>query len=200
MVNPTRPVHNEPWFWLLIGAGVLFRVVTTIVCLIVFSFAVTFPYDQFFMDRPAETSLVGTYRLTEASKEFLMEREGHENVPDTEIILRADGTISVHDFPRELVVDEGWQSTGQFVSAEGTWSISDDWPGYAIDVNIGAGQEMPETSWPSMFSIRRAHFPHVLEFTVGDPDSGESIKFELQSAQTALQSVSQSPQLSNGKR
>lgn len=202
MANPAKPVHNEPWFWLLMGVGVLFHVVTTIAALVFFGLAVTFPYDQFLMDRPDTTALVGTYRLTEVSNRFLMEHEGYENVPNTEILLRADGTISIRNFPRELVDDE-WSrtTTDGLVSLEGTWSTSDDyWPGYAIDVNIGPGQEMPEMSWGSMFIIRRAHFPHILEFTVGDPDEGNSIKFELQSAQTAPTFTSYSPQFSNGKR
>jgi hypothetical protein len=138
--------------------------------------------DRIFASQPAIKDLVGVYRLAAASEDFLRTTKGYKTVPSSEVELRPDFSISIRGLP-DCATDGFGKSGGRFLSGDGVWAVENDFVGYRIVLRIGPGGSLKEGGYAgSWMVIRRRWPPHVLEVGVGDPDSGESIRYERRSS------------------
>lgn len=134
--------------------------------------------DRIFVAAPREPDLVGIYKLTADSESFLREHKGYGAIPDSVIELKSSSIISIRNLPDSAVNGFGVGS-GAFVSGNGKWTLDKAFVGYGLNLDIAAGGTMKPGIYAGPWvDIRRRSSPHVLEITVGDPDSGESIHYE----------------------
>lgn len=134
--------------------------------------------DQVMVREPKAPDLAGRYQLTPESREFLRKDKGYVSVPDSTIELRADGTITLRDLPDCLVADFGDSSAHRFLSGRGTWTLQKAFVGYGLDLEIVKGDTFPAGGYSGPWvTIRRRSAPYELELIIGDPDSGEHIRF-----------------------
>jgi hypothetical protein len=129
------------------------------------------------VSEPAARDLVGIYRLTTKSEAFLRAEKGYLSIPMSSIELRPERRIAIRNLP-DCAVDGFGDSRGQFLSAEGQWQISKLFVGYGLTLEIAPGGSLKDGVYGgSWMAIRGRSAPHVLEVTVGDPDSGETIQY-----------------------
>lgn len=128
------------------------------------------------MARPEKANLVGTYRLTQASRAFLLNDKHYTSVPDSTIDLRGDSTASIRNFP-DCATNASGESGGQFLSGDGTWNIEKGFLTYDVVLDVEAGGSLPEGLYPNLATVGLLSIPLTLDVTVGDPDSGESLHY-----------------------
>ena len=134
--------------------------------------------DRVFVADPREPDLVGVYRLTSDSEGFLREQKGYGSIPVSVVELRPGSSISVRNLP-DCAVDGFGRGSGAFVSGNGKWRLDKAFVGYGLTLDIAAGGTMKPGIYAGPWvAIRRRSSPHVLQISVGDPDSGESIRYE----------------------
>jgi hypothetical protein len=137
--------------------------------------------DRVLVGRPATDDLIGKYSLTEASETFLRSHKGYSAVPSSFIELRPDFSVSIRNLP-DCATDGFGTSKGGFLSGDGRWQLEKAFLGYGLTLDIrGGGSLKPGSYGGPWLAIRRRSSPHILELTVGDPDSGESIQYERRS-------------------
>ena len=86
--------------------------------------------------------------------------------------------------PLDCAVDGFGRGGGKFLSGDGKWEIEKDFIAFGLTLRIADGGSMsPGIYAGPWIAIRRRSSPHVLEITVGDPDCGESIRYERDSRQ-----------------
>jgi len=124
--------------------------------------------DQVAMRRPSVHDLAGTYRLTKKSQEFLKRRKDYALVPTCEIELGPGSAIVMRNLPD--CADNGFgKSGGRFLSRGGKWELMKADLGYEVHSDIGP------------MVVVRGWKPHYeLEVIVGDPDSGETLRYARQ--------------------
>ena|SRR5713101_790722 len=138
--------------------------------------------DRIFASQPTVQDLVGVYRLTAASEEFLRTTKGYKTIPLSEVELKSDSRISIRGLP-DCATNGFGDSGGNFLSGDGLWRVESDFIGYRISLDIGPGGSLKEGGYGgSWMVVRRRWPPHTLEIGVGDPDSGESIRYERSSS------------------
>lgn len=121
--------------------------------------------------------LAGVYRLTESSRDFLRTTKHYAAIPPSEIELRPDSTISIRNLP-DCAVDGFGNSGGRFLSGAGRWRVEHDLTATSIDVIIEPGGSLKDGGYlGSWLKVRRRSPPHILQVTVGDPDSGQSLEY-----------------------
>jgi len=134
--------------------------------------------DRVFVATPREPDLVGIYKLTADSENFLREHKAYGPIPVSVIELKSGSIISIRNLP-DCAVDGFGEGSGVFLSGDGKWTVDKAFLGYGLNVDIADGGTMKPGIYAGPWvDIRRRSSPHVLEITVGDPDSGESIKYE----------------------
>lgn len=134
--------------------------------------------DRVFVAAPREPDLVGVYELTADSENFLREHKGYGSIPVSAIELKSGSIISIRNLP-DCAVDGFGRGAGAFLSGNGKWTVDKAFFGYGLNLDIAAGGTMKPGIYAGPWvHIRRRSSPHVLEITVGDPDSGESIQYE----------------------
>jgi hypothetical protein len=133
--------------------------------------------DQILVREPRVEDLAGRYVITQESREFLKKDKGYASVPDATIELRADRTITLRDMP-DCVVDD-FDYAHRFLSGHGTWTLEKAFVGYGLDLIIAKGETFPEGGYSGPWvTIRRRSAPYELELTIGDPDSGQTIRLQ----------------------
>lgn len=138
--------------------------------------------DQVLVREPRVADLTGRYVITQASREFLTKEKGYASALDSTIELRADHTVTLRNLPDCLV--EIFDYHHRFLSGHGTWSLEKAFVGYGLDLVIVKGETLPEGGYSGPFvTIRRRSPPYELELTIGDPDTGESIRFQRSAKQ-----------------
>jgi len=138
--------------------------------------------DQIFMGQPSVGDLVGMYRLTEASRSFLTTRKRYASLPDGSVELRSDFSIVIRNLP-DCAIDGFGDSSGKFISGQGTWEIKKAFPGFGLDLLIDSGGTLPAGGYMGPWiRIRGGRSHYELEFTVGDPDSGETLRYSRQAS------------------
>jgi hypothetical protein len=131
--------------------------------------------DQLFMVKPEARDVVGVYRLTKSSEEWLRSQKQYAAIPDSRILLRSDSTVEIQNLP-DCADDAAGQSRGKFLSARGKWQVSKHSPGYGIDLEDIAGS-MRGGVYVGWIALRRRTPPYELELIVGDPDSGHTLRY-----------------------
>jgi len=134
--------------------------------------------DQVLVREPKPADIAGVYQLASATREFLRSAKGYTSIPDSTIELRADGTLIVRDLPDCLVSGFG-DPHGRFLSGRGTWELQKAFVGYGLNWVISPGDSLPAGGYSGPWvAIRRRSSPYDLEMSVGDPDSGETVRYE----------------------
>jgi hypothetical protein len=128
---------------------------------------------------PNVSELTGTYSLSAESKTFLAKRKGYASIPDSVIELRSDHTILIRDLP-DCANDGFGEGQGRFLTGDGTWRLEKErFVGYGLALDVRKGGSLKEGIYCGPWiQIRHKSPPHELEITVGDPDSGESLKYK----------------------
>ena len=138
--------------------------------------------DRIFAPEPAASDLVGAYRLMADSEDFLRTQKQYGSIPVSAIELRADSSISLRNLP-DCATDGFGKSNGRFLSGEGKWRLRKAFIGYTLTLDIRDGGALSAGIYAGdWIAIRRRSTPHILEITVGDPDSGETIRYERSSS------------------
>ena len=122
--------------------------------------------DRIFAGRPTIQDPAGVYRLTDASQGFLRTTKHYAAIPLSEIEL-------------DCAVDGFGDSGGGFLSGDGRWRVKHDFTATSIELIIDPGGLLKDGGYLDWMTIRRRWPPHVLQITMGDPDSGESFEYEL---------------------
>jgi hypothetical protein len=131
--------------------------------------------DQVLVREPRPAAVAGSYQLTRESREFLTLRRTYGSIPDAALDLRSDGTLVVANVP-DCAVNLSGDSGGRFLSGRGTWQIRKAYMGYEVWWTIAPGGSLPEGGYTT--ALRRRSPPYELELMVGDPDSGERVRYE----------------------
>jgi hypothetical protein len=129
-------------------------------------------------EKPEAAALVGTYHLSLESKKFLVNRKAYKLIPNSQITLRQDGSVSVNGLP-DCYVDGFGNGSGQFLVGQGRWEIEPTDSGYGVTLTIAEGGTMKAGIYHgSSILIKRKMPPFALEFGIGDPDQDEYIVYE----------------------
>jgi hypothetical protein len=133
-------------------------------------------------DRPSSppdvTDLVGTYELTQRSRDFLRTEKSFEASPQSLSRRLADRNVLLEDIP-DVYINPFGESKGASVSGRGTWEIEDDGYDYGLTLSISAGGSMPRAIYHgSSILIRGRTPPYRIEMILGDPDSNEWLIYE----------------------
>jgi hypothetical protein len=138
--------------------------------------------DQVMVREPKRGDVAGMYELTSDSLAFLESRKGYASLPLATIELRLDGRLFVRNLP-DCVVALSGDSGGHFLSGRGIWKIEKAFVGYGLTWEIAAGDSLPAGGYAGPWvAIRRRSPPLELELTIGDPDSGERIRYQRSSS------------------
>ena len=133
--------------------------------------------DQVFVRQPARVDLAGVYGLTSDARDFLVNEKGYpRSLPDVSVELRSDGHVVLRNVP-DCAVDGFGKSGGRFLTGKGTWTLEKAFIGYTLTLEIAPGDSLPASIYAGWVAIRRRSAPYELELTVGDPDSGERIRY-----------------------
>jgi len=132
--------------------------------------------DQILVRRPEKNDLAGVYDMTAETREFLTREKKYPSLPHTTIELRADGRVFVNGLP-DCVERLDATAGGTFLSGSGTWTIEKQFVGYGIDLSIDPGGSLHDGGYIGLIAIRHRSAPYDLEMTIGDPDSGERLRF-----------------------
>jgi len=137
--------------------------------------------DQILVQQPKPGDLAGTYELTSEAEEFLRISKHYASIPHPVIELRLDGTVLVRNLP-DCAVTGFCESHGSFLFGRGFWTIEKAFVGYGLTWDIREGDTLPAGIYSAPWvAIRRRSPPYELELTVGDPDSGERIRYRRSS-------------------
>jgi hypothetical protein len=138
--------------------------------------------DQVLVRQPARVDLAGVYTLTSGAREFLINEKGYPRaLTEATIELRSDGHIVLSNVP-DCAVDGFGEPRGRFLTGRGTWTVEKASLGYDLTLDIAAGDSVPPSRYLGWVVIRRRSPPYELEMMVGDPDSGERIRYHRQSS------------------
>jgi hypothetical protein len=154
------------------------RILRLIVCAVLTQVAVGYlcGCDQVAMGCPSAHDLVGTYRLTKKSQDFLKRRKDYALVPTCEIELGPDSAIVIRNLPD--CAGNGFGTSGnRYLSGGGRWELAKAFLGYEIHSDIKKGGTLASGPW---VVIRGWKPRYELEVVVGDPDSGESLRYARQ--------------------
>ena len=133
--------------------------------------------DQVLVRQPAAADLAGVYALTPEAREFLIERKGYPaSVADARIAVSAGGQVVISHLP-DCAVDGFGEPHGAFLNGRGTWTLEKEFLGYGLTLEIAPGETLSAGFYQGWIAIRRRSPPYELELTIGDPDSGERLRY-----------------------
>jgi hypothetical protein len=133
---------------------------------------------------PSVSEVVGSYQLDNSATllyKNVLHKEGYPLVPtgNTILDLRADKTFFAENMP-DLVIDE-MNSVSEYVTGRGSWEIKFDsanreWYLYLQFSELNNKSTNPITH----LRLYGLQAPYNLYYTVGDPDSHQSIIYIIQ--------------------
>jgi hypothetical protein len=134
--------------------------------------------DRAFTEKPKVADLVGTYSLSKSSEDFLHNRKGYVKIPESEIALGSDQTVTITNLP-DCATNGFGKSSGAFLSGEGRWEIEKGMPGWVLTLDIKRGGSLSGGVYTGCWMcIRGRSAPYRLGVTIGDPDSDETLLYE----------------------
>jgi hypothetical protein len=138
--------------------------------------------DRIFSSEPKPDDLVGSYVLSSNSEAFLRKRKEYVSIPSSVIELGTNYSVSIKNLP-DCATNGFGRSHGKFLTGKGTWEIEKDSIGYGISFVIHEGGSLGRGIYAGPWiAIRRRSAPYILEVTIGDPDSRETIRYERKSS------------------
>ena len=132
---------------------------------------------------PSVSELVGSYRLENAATllyENVLLEKGYSLPAETPILdLRSDGIFFAENMP-DLIVDE-LNSVSEYVTGRGSWEINFDRVNRRWYLHLQFSElNNKSNSQTTSFRLYGQKPPYVLYYSVGDPDSHQSISYIIQ--------------------
>ena len=147
------------------------------------------PYgSEYTRTKPLEASIAGTYVPTQKTLTMMREK-GHYPQVQSSIVLRLDGRLILTNIP-DWWLDGFGKSKGGFDSGEGRWSL-DNAQGFwelILDVDSArnfSSQDHNPRGIGTAIAVINEKPPYLLHLTVGDPDMGDAMQFELKDSRDA---------------
>ena len=132
-------------------------------------------YPSYTKREPDPKDVVGTYVPDERTAGIVRSRKGLELL-STQIIIRPDGTYSIDNVP-EWNNAMSASSVGPLVTRSGTWRLEQRQNAFWV---VSILYRNGPTDTYGAINLREQKPPYLLHFTLGDPDSGESLVFTKQ--------------------
>lgn len=132
-------------------------------------------YPSYTKREPNPKDIVGTYVPDERTAGVIRSRKGLELL-STQIVIRADGTYSIDNVP-EWNNAMSASSVGPLVTRSGTWHLEQPQKAFWV---VSILYRNGSTDTYDGINLREQKPPYLLHFTLGDPDSGESMVFTKQ--------------------
>lgn len=122
--------------------------------------------------RPKKADLVGIWIPNKSSLEYMQKNGGYDPAIQPKFVLRDDETFELSNMPDWW--DNGFgESNKGFQSYSGKWIINDFKEGFwKIELRPPSGTRVIDIIGQSP--------PYYLEFTIGDPDENNAMKFTKQ--------------------
>jgi len=144
---------------------------------------------QYTQSRPTESALVGNYRQTSDTFQFV-QQEGRYPAADSSIILRSNGTFELINVPDWWLTDFG-QPRGGFDSGKGRWILINLSGSWQIELEVEttkdfASRDHEPRGLVTYLSLIGESAPYKLHLTVGDPDMGDAMQYEKVSSDHAI--------------
>jgi hypothetical protein len=107
----------------------------------------------------------------------LLHDKGYSTIPESLIVLRPDMVLEIRNLP-DCAGDGFGRGSGGFLSGAGTWELEKAFLGYGLTVTVEKGGTLGAGVYAGPWiQLRGASPPHDLEIIVGDPDSGETLRY-----------------------
>lgn len=132
-------------------------------------------YPSYTKREPDPKDVVGTYVPDERTAGIVRSRKGLE-LPSTQIVIRPDGTYNIDNVP-EWNNAMSASSVGPLVTRSGRWHLEQRQNTFWV---VSILYRNGSTDTYDGISLREQKPPYLLHFTLGDPDSGESLVFTKQ--------------------
>lgn len=136
---------------------------------------------EYATSRPTQ-SIVGDYFLAAETVTFLKDK--HYPPKASHINLRSDSTFVINDIAD--LWNDFEESTRSFESAKGRWSIGKHQKWWALKLNVDSIREYNSYKYRAGFRASAMLIgnqqPYILNFTIGDPDAGEALRFRQKTA------------------
>ena len=124
-------------------------------------------------EKPDRIALIGTWVIDQATFEDMRTRGRYDVSQPTEVILRDDDSFEMTNLP-DWYQDGFGESHGGLVNLAGNWSL-DEFNGF-----WGVKLVAPARSAPYL-DLREPRYTgqprYLFEIVIGDPDSGEAMRF-----------------------
>ncbi len=129
------------------------------------------------LNMPSQT-LVGTYTPTKETKIFLAGI--YKNVKKSSLELRSDSSFIIKDIAS---VWSPFSVVGGFKTVQGKWLLVRHQEWWAINLITESVREADghwnRNRFGAEVMLIGQHAPYKLHFTIGDPDAGEALQYEL---------------------
>ena len=134
-------------------------------------------YSRYASAKPTQT-LVGTYVPTKETKLLLAGM--YKNVKSSRIDLQSDSSFSVKNI---AAIWSPFSTADGFESVKGKWSLVKHQEWWAVDLTVNSVRE-PNGHWNrkragTQIMLVGQNAPYKLHFTIGDPDTGQALQYEL---------------------
>ena len=136
--------------------------------------------DHGLVSEPKATDLAGTYTLSDTSLEFLNQQKGYGEgaLAASTIVLKPDMTLEMRALPACLF-DSFDNRKRRFVSAAAKWEIDGGPLGFALNLDVEESDTIARSRYQRWIHLRYGE-SYELEFTIGDPDQGERVRYVRQ--------------------
>jgi len=121
---------------------------------------------------PNTSDLAGIYQPTKKTFEFIR-KKGYPVRSDISIKLDDNGRFNAKNIPDMYHNDFGI-GKGKFESFSGGWELESD----ELSLVTNWGLRLHRNAGSFGVSLKNQKSPYIIDFTIGDPDSGEHLFFE----------------------
>ena len=125
--------------------------------------------------KPKASDLVGVYSLSRESREVWSSGQGYGSLYESEIEVKPDMTLEMRSVPDCIFSGHGI-SDGRLLTGVAKGEIAGGSLGYALDLHISGSGSLPSGVYLRWILLRLGS-PIDLEFTIGDPDQGQRIRY-----------------------
>ncbi len=130
------------------------------------------------VSKPKPNDLVGIYKITAKTRQFLNEK-GYKNVSSSVyIVIESQGSMRLESIP-DCVFDDFGESHGKFVSRSARWRCCEEPTIWSRLEGLMLWIEVDGSAAAfGLLKIKGIRPPYSLHLIVGDPDRGETVVFE----------------------
>jgi hypothetical protein len=157
----------------------MIRIVTALCVGLVLASCQYNPYaSEFATTRPDDAALVGVYRPDRETTDRLGTALNVRLDPACELALRPDHSFTARRLPN-CWFTPGNECVPELINLSGTWTIErkqDKW--WALRLEVTTINDQGREPYGLEVPVRGNTPPHVVHFTIGDPDAGNALAFE----------------------